>query len=64
MNDGALDDQVHIAVGDAAVVLRPVSNARTAWVAAFERLGGEEGTFIQTGDGVPNDFDEEEWTWP
>ena len=64
IRESGLEEEVDISVEDGAVVVRSVSNARASWVAAFERLGGEDGTLFLNDDGIRNDFDEEEWTWP
>ena len=63
MKEGCPDGEVGTEVEGGAVVPRAVSNARASWVAAFEHLGGEGGTLFPNDDGIPNDFDEEEWTW-
>jgi hypothetical protein len=41
-----------------------VSNVRANWAEAFQNLGPDDETQFISDATFPNDFDEDEWTWP
>ncbi len=59
---GIMDD-VEIEVEKDQIIIRPVTNAREGWDAAFKIMGEQGDDKPLTDDSISNAWDDDEWQW-
>ena len=59
-----IKDDVEIEINKNQIIIRPVSNVRDGWDAAFRTMAenGDDTLLIEDKD-MPHSWDEEEWQW-
>jgi antitoxin MazE len=55
-------DEIELSVEAGTVVLRPARRAREGWTEALAKADMSEQETLSP-PGLPNDWDDEEWTW-
>ena len=46
------------------IIIRPVSNPRDGWDAAYQRMSeGDDDKLLQVAENVSHSWDDEEWEW-
>ncbi|MGH6897945.1 MAG: AbrB/MazE/SpoVT family DNA-binding domain-containing protein [Geminicoccaceae bacterium] len=58
-----LGENVELEVVDNQIIIRPSSDPRAGWKAAFERMAREGDDTLMDPDSISSDWDEQEWTW-
>jgi len=61
-----LVDGIEIEIKKDCLVLKPASNLRAGWAEAFQKAKGKDKVRdpeLEAWEKLPNDNDEEEWTW-
>jgi antitoxin MazE len=61
-----LVDEIEIEIKKDCLVLKPASHLRAGWAEAFQKTTGKDKVRdpeLDAWENLPNDNDEEEWTW-
>ena len=56
-------DEVEIEVEKGQIIIRPVTNVREGWDAAYKAMGEKRDDELLINEDISHSWDEEEWQW-
>jgi len=64
LDQAGIVDDVELEVRENQIIIRPVSNPRSGWEAAFSKMSelGDD-VLVDGMDNISHSWDEEEWEW-